>query len=1337
MTTTHHNPAPAPGAEAALAGYEYQLDVSVLAALRLMVVNNSTDRVTLEPANEEDLEADLEHYLPGRVVPSSRVSGGYKLVVQIKLWNGEPWSVEDFIRLLKHGKVRTPAFKHLENIDTHFLLVTNAGVKGVAMDLQVADFEESPDPQNFPTSLNDTLKHQPEGRVAIWGGLTPRQVLLEIDHILSVVLRIPHPQRENCRKALQEHARERMRGSSSGLWTKIDLLKILSRHGGYVSSSEELKVFVEPANFSSMLALLEKRNAIVISGSSGTGKTMAALKMCELVQLKGGGLNLAIISPNDGPSAVRRDMRAGPTLFYIEDPWGEFSLHSQADSWATQLPKLLRSAGLGAQFVITSRRDMLREAKATDGLKPWMIELNAEHYDGGELEKIYEKQMDHLPDCKQPLALRFRRRALDGLKSPQELGSFFSSLLEEPEQDEEEHAFLARIMDEAHRDAVTDVVFRYLDSFGDTRLAAAIWALLGRRGVTRQELVRRLRQLRGAELDFGDPLQKAVDRLVATKHLRQPAQLVSYAHPSVREGFEKFLDENWYACSSTLAVMIAALTQIDGAVRQESMESAAHILIAILELTEDGGRKFNVPAEVQNAIDVWIAEALLDVHSNFPALIHLAAKIGSQTSIPSELARWLLAQTQPNSFDDPDEESEIDPTYSPEWFEQVQMDCATLTICDRFVREMLLQESDFVSYDFPEQLNRIAPGLAPAFLAAVASTVGQEIVPNIFNVVDVAFKDNSGLEEVLCSALDAGAQVRIRSSAKSEQMIAIFDEDIDAPSNEFYDDILNRKGANEEAIVTAYIAAKRIQGRWCDIASHHRMAELRLFWAKQIEQYPISSSTDPATGVPGSSGYEEVEALLSLSLETSDETAAWKAATSSWCSDFEVKLKQRLIDNKIGPILNRVLVNCAVENAPHILQEALLSSMNAHVKLVSLVADLFTLTKRSNVGPMPLTALDGIPVAQGMLRAFGPTVSECAPMSSLAMSLLEGCVLALPKEVLAVVVPSLIASGKKPIDAISRWLSLAVDSTSAIAAANAAVLTQEPALIELALKHNRADARCIALTYFSSLDQEVLPAPVLKMWNDRSNKVLSALVDALKGRFHESHEEVLGQLIFCQWSGENYSYDGQIRLTVARSALEELSAYPRLQDTSGERLLELAWSTADQKLSRDAFRVAASHCGESIRQQLWAMTGNAELLSKRVAAISALSRAPFVERSILDAIEISDLLKWPPALTVAATELVAKHAEVSAAARMIEELSFNDSHKVLLVVGAFSFQKRDREIADNLLALLPEYHPARQLLDDGVGPLPESALNDLGDVRLRHYVGVWLQIRSRKTTMES
>ena len=140
----------ASGAKAALDGFEYQLGVSMLVALRLMLITKSASRITLEPANEEDLEADLEPATPGRVQPSANMAEGYKLVVQVKLRNSGPWSINNFKALLKHGTTRQPARYLLDDPDTRYLLITNADTTGKARNLLAHGLEEWPEDQVVP-----------------------------------------------------------------------------------------------------------------------------------------------------------------------------------------------------------------------------------------------------------------------------------------------------------------------------------------------------------------------------------------------------------------------------------------------------------------------------------------------------------------------------------------------------------------------------------------------------------------------------------------------------------------------------------------------------------------------------------------------------------------------------------------------------------------------------------------------------------------------------------------------------------------------------------------------------------------------------------------------------------------------------------------------------------------------------------------------------------------------------------------------------------------------------------------------------------------------------------
>src|SRR5690606_12880689 len=116
------------GATAALAGYDYQLDVSIFAALRILFVTKSASRITLEPANADDMEVEIEEDDPGHVETQAQLGVATRLIMQVKLRGGEPWSLAALERLLKHGKRRTPAKDHLADPDARYLLVTNADV---------------------------------------------------------------------------------------------------------------------------------------------------------------------------------------------------------------------------------------------------------------------------------------------------------------------------------------------------------------------------------------------------------------------------------------------------------------------------------------------------------------------------------------------------------------------------------------------------------------------------------------------------------------------------------------------------------------------------------------------------------------------------------------------------------------------------------------------------------------------------------------------------------------------------------------------------------------------------------------------------------------------------------------------------------------------------------------------------------------------------------------------------------------------------------------------------------------------------------------------------------
>jgi hypothetical protein len=97
-----------------LAGYEYQIDVSVWLALDLVLANKLTHELVLEPATQEDLEADLAENEAGRVTSNASLEG-HRMIVQAKLRTGDARTVAGVKALLKHGEIRESAAERLAN----------------------------------------------------------------------------------------------------------------------------------------------------------------------------------------------------------------------------------------------------------------------------------------------------------------------------------------------------------------------------------------------------------------------------------------------------------------------------------------------------------------------------------------------------------------------------------------------------------------------------------------------------------------------------------------------------------------------------------------------------------------------------------------------------------------------------------------------------------------------------------------------------------------------------------------------------------------------------------------------------------------------------------------------------------------------------------------------------------------------------------------------------------------------------------------------------------------------------------------------------------------------
>lgn len=1283
-----------------------------------MLITKSASQITLEPVSEEDLESDLEPESPGRVQPSANMSDGYKLVVQVKLRNTGPWSITAFKALLRHGKQRLPAKDHLNDPGTRYLLVTTADATGVARDLLISGLEEWPEEHTFPTSLSSTLPHSPAGRIAIWGALSERLLDLEINDILASLLRVPKSRETECRARLRDEALRRMRGTSPGVWTREDLLSVIRGCGGYLASAPQLESFVPPTNFGDLENLLEQRNAIVITGPSGTGKTWTALALIDRARQRPSAPEIIQVNVNNGPSSTRTLTDTGPKLFYVEDPWGQYSLRGGADEWTEQLPRLLREAHGGHQYVITSRSDMLDQARADQGLKRWSVVLDADQYRNGELARIYDRRLEQLASELQAKALEFRKDALDALETPFEVDLFFTHLADGPQAGEVDRAFYRRILGLAHRDAVEDVVVAYLNASDQSGTAAVVWALLAARSqFDRSQLIGLGRQLRLIEPAFIEGLERLVDRLVATRHLRQPGQTVSFSHPSVRAGFEVFILEAWGRSEAAFMAMISALTQMTGSHRDWALETAARAFKAIIDLVS-GAEKIDVEFEADPAsravIDAWLEESLVDPQSEFRSVLQLSSDVGRQTSVPSELARWFVKGIRRGGqfFLD----TWKPPTFGDEWYERVSSDPRTCTIADRFVREQLPQDRDGFGNDFASKLDRLASDLTPAFVAAAHKLVTSGFDRNVSAVAVGAVRDLDGYESVLNAALDELASLeRYYKREGNEQWRAIRDGECDEAYEEGYQSHHEDDGYAAGIFVETYVRRIRSLGRWQTLADHRRISEMGRAWADEVRK------------AGGSVTVEELRAVIATTQTGDDEEYAWGAACEHWKRSLAPDLEQRILSNPDDEDVRAALVHCALMKAPATLTLCFERLSTAPAFFVQLLVDMHGASRRitgKSRARRLKPVLTSLPSAgTEIFEALAAKDKPPGAVGKTALGFLcEAAATARPF-VLNKIVPVIIASDAKPSAAIHRWLLETEDFQLAKAAAEAAIGIKDDKLAWLALGHARADAREVAIEHLASSLPDPLPKRLLDISLDPGSRVRRSLVRILADRPHPDHQSVLIRLMNDDWSNAAAFYNEPPSYPIAREAIAGLAAYGGLTDNVGEALVLQAERTDDRRLGMVALNTAAQHCGPDIRKRIWALAFIDQARWIRVDAIDALSFADIVEDEILDAVNAKLILKLPPPLAASASVLLALHGKVDAVVGTMERIAHSTKHRALLLLGAYVLADRDRNAAAGLLDLLAENHAARQLLDLPDGEkLPASALGDLGNIRIRRVV---------------
>lgn len=1287
-----------------VAGYEYQIDVSVWLALDLVLANRLTQELVLEPASEEDIEADLAENEPGRLT-STAAFDGYRLIVQAKLRGGDAWTVAGVKALLKHGDARPSAAKRLEDEKAHYLLVTSAGLNGGTRGLRVRRAGSWPKPGDMPSTIKSALPAGSAGRVAIIGNEDEERLATDIKTLLTQSFRIPNAKLDDCRKALREQARVRIGGAGGGRWTRAQLEQVIRRHDGYIASSPELDHYVHPTNWGELRAAMGERHAALIIGQSGTGKTMATRKLYDELRKEVPGL--ARVPITLGPDQLRDDVTEPPVVYDIEDPWGRYDFDPKSRPWNDQLAQFFAKARPDRMIIATSRLDVAQSAGALDTVKPWRVGLEAEHYGQAERRRLYRTRIDALPRKLQPLAKESEGSVLAELATPLEIQKFFDAL---PTLDDKERrnpaGLVAEAIRRAHQDSIERTVVDQIEERRDVRAAAVLWGLLKANDKLSLRLLREIEELlaeNGPQFEKG--MSPLVTFFVAARNLRQAESTITYYHPRVEAGIEQALDRDRLVARRTLRLLIDVLVSPDGPGEAWGIAASARLLLASDRTPE---LKPAPSRTAQAKLDAWLASELAKGGKEFEDNLNLAEAAGSMDSNVSEIARFLLHRPD-RTFGwmhiwGPPEHDEA-------WYARMRADPAVKALVETFIRDVLPRARDDFRVSFVAEAERVAPGLTPAFLAAAATAVHYGVTNSHDAIAEGALDDLAGFEVVVDTAVAVRTPNAADLQSWAETRLAII-------NGEYSDDYAEHLSDNDDGwtageFLEAYVQRVRATVGWGHLAEHRHRDRLLYYWFRELAK---DEAPHPA----------EIAGAFAVGRCSKDEDDLWHVLAKAWDPVFESALVERVVQGHAEPQVRLAALTCLAERAaerlPVICQQ--LAHAGQEGRLVEIAIDLGEMRrKRSD--------FDGSRYSEAAARAAALLPPLLKEISDAAYALETKAA-----PVLSDNARELLARAGSPSDEVRlfrvsldehlpmfvpddvRWLLANTDeASSAVQAIEAAIRHGMTAEIEAGLSHRFAAVVARALKAVATPMTAPLPEPLLALAEHKGSPVRKALVELLDAKPHADHLPALLVLAKDDWSPRSSYHGEEDNHPIALAAISAIGKLGPLEDGVADELYRLAIDTRDSDVRYDIFALLVRVADPRFQGHLFDLAVNPGRRTVRVNAAGALL-AGHVQVTPETVSQITPQLLATRIEAVASRLLllVALRAEMDQVFKAAEALSTIEKRRVLLLLAIWIVRERDASAAERIARMLPANRTGiKWALAGAKGKLGDTALDDLGD----------------------
>ncbi|MDE1911484.1 MAG: hypothetical protein KGL60_26915 [Pseudomonas sp.] len=1307
-----------------LAGYDYQVDISIWLSLDLMLGSGLTQMVELEPSSEEDLEAQLADDEPGRV--ATRVGlDGYTLVVQAKLRSGDAWTVKGISRVLKHGSAtRLSAARRLASPTIRYLLVTSAALNGKTRGLAIKRPGSWPNSSGMPASMVKELPAGAAGRVAVIGNLGVEHLIQEIKRLLIERFGVPNSRWIECLRALREEARLRVRRAGEGRWRREDLAQVIRSHDGYLASSPQLDNYVHPRNWQDLRDAMESpKYAAIIIGQSGTGKTLATSKLYEELHRENPELTRV---PIRSPQQLRDDVTSPPVLYDIEDPWGRYDFDPANRPWNDELAKWLGRARADRMIIATSRRDVAMSSGALKSVDPWVVRLEAEHYGKPERQRLYRTRIDTLPRDVRLLAAGAEPQVLDSLATPLEIEKFFDALrtMGRP-QKYGEHAFIGDAIAKAHEQSIELTVVQQIEEREDVRAAAVIWGFLKASDHLSLQMLRNLELNLAESLPaFEKGIMPLVDFFVAARNLRSGAGDVSYYHPRVEAGVEAALKRHSIPVTLALRTLLDVLTDADGPGEDWGAGIAARIVAAAQRITE---LRLLPRPKAAAKIDAWLSDRLLDPSFKLSEYAKLAAAAGSPASNAAEFARYLLHRPDQSFGGMRFWES---PEHPEAWYDRLRADRTTAVIAGRYIREMLPDDQDHYSLSFVDDLNRLAPDLTSAYLETAAAIVRYGVIHSSDVIAAGALRDLDGFETIVDIAIEVLTPTPDEQAETRAIHLAIINDVYNSDYAEHLSD--NDDGYTAAEFLQGYADRIREVNGWRSLAQHRHAAPLLPYWMRSLMK---EADTEPPSN-------DEIAGAFAAAFGSDEEDALWLIMVKHWDEQYREQLLSRVREGASLAAVRHAALACVIEKTPDSLSTIAddLRQVGKDERVVELMIDLAHLhdrhkgdgDKHESAATIALNSLN--PELRELCSAAQKSAKEePLPLSSAAITLLAKPIRSSPSVRALRIRRHLDLPSSARAD-IEWTLAHSDDHESCVEAIDAAIALGMTDITPGALDHRYSHVVAKALLEVGASIAAPLPAELLALAHAQASPVRKALVRLLGAKPHLNHLPVLLHLAHDQWSSSSRFYGEDDKFPIARSAVDAIAVLEPLDAEILEKLQEIALGTSDCLVRANLFKIIAVQGGGTFQERLLELAVTpGRIHVRRAAARAMLMEVQILDSAVIDQITVDLLAKRDPSIAAMLTLIAACRMDLQERLELARGISENGKRRALLLLMLWPAVGSDESSRSAIEQLLPDNHSSLAWVKTGPSEKAEDTLiADLGDPAICQEVLDWLNPKEKK-----